>query len=349
MNIDCKKGMREALFIKRNAEKWQKYQQEPSSNPDEQAERFITLVDDLAYSRTFYPQSKVTRWINNIAASIYQKIYKNKKEQYYRLISFWTEELPLVFFRNRWALAIAFVFFAVSMMIGIYSSANDDSLLKSILGESYVSMTEENIESGDPFGVYRDEDKFSMFVMIAANNIRVSFQAFVFGIFFGIGTLWVLFSNGVMVGAFEYMFFAKGLGWQSIMVIWIHGTMEIASIIISGCAGIVMGAGLLFPGNYSRAVSFKRRVKDALKIILSMIPFFIAAALLESYVTYQMSDRFATQGGSNGLPIWLGILILAISFGIMFGYFVWYPRAVYKKVAKDIPEKNVRLIAPDLV
>jgi uncharacterized membrane protein SpoIIM required for sporulation len=338
--------MREALFIKRNAEKWQEYQQEPSSDPDEQAERFITLLDDLAYSRTFYPQSKVTRWINNIAASIYQKIYRNKKEQYHRLFTFWTHELPLVFYRNRLALLVTFLFFAISMVMGIYSSATDDSFVKGILGESYVSMTEENIERGDPFGVYRDEDKFTMFMMIAANNIKVAFRAFAFGIFFGIGTLWILFYNGIMVGAFEYMFFAKGLGWQSIMVIWIHGTMEIASIIISGCAGLVIGAGLLFPGTYSRGESFKRGMKDALKIIISMVPFFITAALLESYVTYQMSDRFATVAGAGaGLPLWLGIGILAVSCAIMFGYFVWYPAVVAKRQKNIDALQNQRVLA----
>lgn len=342
--------MREALFIKRNAAKWQHYQQQPTTDPDEQAERFITLLDDLAYSRTFYPQSKVTRWINNIAASIYQKIYRNKKEQYKRLFTFWTQELPLVLYRCRWALLVTFLFFALSMVMGVYSSATDDSFVKGILGESYVSMTEENIEKGDPFGVYRDEDKFTMFMMIAANNIKVAFRAFAFGIFFGIGTLWVLFYNGVMVGAFEYMFFSKGLGWQSIMVIWIHGTMEITSIIISGCAGVVMGAGLLFPGTYSRAESFKRGVKDALKIILSMIPFFIMAALLESYVTYQMSDRFATNTqGVAGLPLWLGIVILAVSFAIMFWYFVWFPMRVTKKSQKVENTQNQRLLAPDTI
>jgi hypothetical protein len=141
-----------------------------------------------------------------------------------------------------------------------------------------------------------------------------------------------LFYNGIMVGAFEYMFFAKGLGWQSIMVIWIHGTMEIASIIISGCAGLVMGAGILFPGTYSVAQSFKRNVKDALKIIISMVPFFIVAAFLESYVTYLMSNRFVTgKDAGGGLPVWTGMLILACSFALMFWYFVWYPRHVAKK------------------
>lgn len=322
--------MREALFIKRNRDKWIRYQREQTQDPDEQAERFITLLDDLAYSRTFYPQSKVTRWINSIAVGIYQTIYQNKKEKYKRLITFWTEELPLLVRKHHRVFLFTFLFFSLCLSIGIVSSAKDDLFVKTMLGEEYVAMTEDNISKGDPFGVYRDDDKFSMFIHIAANNIKVSLRAFVFGIFFGIGTLYILFYNGLMVGAFEYLFFAKGLGWQSIMVIWIHGTIEISSVIIAGTAGLIVGRSILFPETYSRFQSFKHGIRDALKLAVSLIPFFIIAALLESYVTYLMSNTFSKQN-TAGLPVWLGAIILMASAGFIAWYFVWHPIQVQRR------------------
>ncbi len=327
--------MREALFIKRNAEKWNKYQKEPAADPDEQAERFITLLDDLAYSRTFYPQSKVTRWINSIATGIYQNIYQNKKEKFGRLISFWKTEVPLVIRKYHRTLLFTFVFFAFCISMGAISSAHDDSFVKTILGEEYVSMTEENIAKGDPFGVYRDDDKFSMFVSIAFNNIRVSFFTFVSGVifwfvFFPYTTLRLLLTNGVMIGAFEQMFFAKGLGWKSIMVIWIHGTLEIWSIVIAGMAGLIVGCSYVFPGTYSRMQSFKIGMKDAVKIIITLVPFFIAAAFLESFVTYQMSNTFSNQ--KSGMPLWISMIILSGSVAFIIWYFVIYPIQVSKKV-----------------
>lgn len=333
--------MREALFIKRNEEKWNQYQQEPADDPDGQAERFITLLDDLAYSKTFYPQSKVTRWINGIATGIYQSIYQNKKEKYTRLLTFWTTELPLVLRKYHRTMLFTFLFFVLCIAIGALSSAKDDTFVKAILGEDYVAMTEENISKGDPFGVYRDDSKFNMFVRIAVNNIRVSFLAYVSGIifwcvFFSITTLRLLFFNGIMIGAFEQMFFAKGLGWKSIMVIWIHGTLEIWSIVIAGMAGLIMGCSYVFPGSHSRMQSFKIGVKDSVKIILALVPFFIGAAFLESYVTYQMSDTFST-GGKVGLPLWASISILSLSAAFIFWYFVWYPIQVEKKINKKTP------------
>jgi uncharacterized membrane protein SpoIIM required for sporulation len=323
--------MREALFIKRNKKKWMEYQQKPASNPDEQADRFITLLDDLAYSQTHYPQSKVTRWINGIATGIYQKIYQNKKEKYARLGSFWTTELPLIIKKHHRILLFSVVFFLLCVAMGAISSAKDNEFVKAILGADYVSMTEENISKGDPFGVYRDTDKFTMFIRIAFNNISVSFKACLLGIFFGLGTILILFYNGVMIGAFEYIFFSKGLGLKSVMVIWIHGTLEIWSIIIAGAAGFIIGTGILFPGTYSRMQSFKTSVKDAIKILLSLIPFFIAAAFLESYVTFQMSNTFSRNSHNGGMPLWASISILTASIFFISWYFIYLPVKVFNK------------------
>ena len=148
--------MREALFIKKNAQKWQEYEHFETDDPDEMANRFTTLVDDLAYAKTFYPHSKVTRLINGLAVSIYQSIYQNKKEKYSRLISFWKTELPMVIRKNHKTFLFTFIVFAVCCAMGIISSMRDYEFVKGVLGEDYVAMTEDNIANGDPFGVYKN-------------------------------------------------------------------------------------------------------------------------------------------------------------------------------------------------
>ena len=105
--------MREARFIKKNVDKWNQYQHEESKDPDEMADRFVTLLDDLSYAKTFYPQSKVTRWINGIAAGIYQSIYQNKKQKYSRVFLFWKYELPLLFRRYHKIFLFTFILFTV--------------------------------------------------------------------------------------------------------------------------------------------------------------------------------------------------------------------------------------------
>ena len=323
--------MREGMFIKRNVDKWNKYQHEKTNNPDETAERFVTLVDDLSYAKTFYPQSKVTRWINGIAANIYLSIYRNKKEKYSRLFIFWKYELPLLFKRYHKILLFSFLLFAAFVFIGIFSSIKDDTFIRGVLGDDYVDMTERNISNGDPFGVYKDQNPFTMFVTIAVNNISIAFLMAIGGMLLGVVTLFFMWKNGLMLGCFQYLFFAKGLGYQSIMVIWIHGTLEILALIISSTAGFIIAENILFPGTYSRIISFKRGIKDALKIMIVLVPVFIIAALLESYVTHLMSNTYDREAKTGGIPVWAGATVLALSLSFIVWYFVIYPIRLHRK------------------
>jgi uncharacterized membrane protein SpoIIM required for sporulation len=182
-------------------------------------------------------------------------------------------------------------------------------------------MTDDNIARGDPFGVYKSEEPLNMFTWIAVHNIKIAFTVFVSGLFFSIGSVWQLFQNGVMLGAFQYYFFAKGLGWQSILVIWIHGTLEISSIIIAGGAGLVLGNSILFPGTHKRLHSLRRGAKDGLKLMIGLVPIFVVAAFLEGFVT-----RYSK------MPVWLSGSILLASLSFIIWYFVIYPIRIEKKI-----------------
>jgi uncharacterized membrane protein SpoIIM required for sporulation len=312
--------MREALFVKQNSGKWKQYETLQTSNPDELAQRFIDITNDLAYSKTFYPNSKTTAYLNGVAALLHQAIYKNKKEEGNRFYRYWKYELPILFYTYRKQLLYGFVIFIIAGAMGVFSAKYDDRFIRLMFGDSYVNMTDENIAKGDPFGVYKSMGQVEMFFFIASNNVWVMLRIFVSGIFFAIGPLVFLLREGIRIGAFEYYFFSKGLGVQSILVIWIHGTLEISCLIIAGSAGLVLGQGILFPKTYSRMVAFRKSAKDAAKIALGIIPIILLAAVFESYVT-----RY------TGMPAWLSIGILAGSLFFMIWYVIIYPRQLNKR------------------
>ncbi|HSC37586.1 MAG TPA: stage II sporulation protein M, partial [Chitinophagaceae bacterium] len=294
--------MREAQFLKQNKDRWQYYERVPTNDPDELADRFVRLTDDLAYARTFYPKSRTVPYLNGLASRSHLAIYKNRKEKRNRFASFWTTELPLVLARHRKDLLYAFLFFFIFFLVGWLSAAKDSSFLRSILGDGYVNMTNENIEKGDPFGVYKKEDPLLMFLYIASNNIQVSFWTYVLGIFAGVWTVFLLFKNGIMLGSFMYYFFSKGLGQKAVLVIFIHGTIEISSIIIAGACGLILGKSWMFPGTYTRLEALMRGTKDSLKIVLALVAFFLVAAFFESFVTRHTE-----------MPVWLSATILGAS------------------------------------
>lgn len=312
--------MREALFVKQNSEKWKRYEQMRTENSDELAERFIDITNDLAYANTFYPKSKTTAYLNGLAAVLHQSIYKNKKEDSNRFITFWKTELPVLFYTYRKQLLYSFLFFLLSASIGALSAKYDDSFVRLILGDGYVNMTNENIAKGDPFGVYKRQGEMEMFLMIAANNTYVSLVMFVSGIFLSIGPVFFMLKNGVMIGAFEYYFFSKGLGAESVLTIWIHGTLEISGIIIAGAAGLVLGHGLLFPKTYTRFQAFKNSAKDGTKIALGLIPIILVAAFFEGFITRHTE-----------MPLLLSISILSGSLFFIIWYVILYPSKLHKR------------------
>lgn len=311
--------MREGQFIKRNIERWKKYQQ-PTDDPDEMAKRLTHLVDDLSYARTFYPYSNIVRYINRLASEIFLSIYKNKKEDKGILTTFFTLRLPLIIRKHHRTLLVSLLCFLLFTLIGIFSASVDQTFVRAVLGDGYVDMTERNIANGDPFGVYKDSNEFFMFVRIAFNNILVSFNCFVLGITLGIGTLYQLFKNGLMLGVFEYLFFHHGLGFRSLLVIFIHGTLELSAIVIASGAGLIIAHSILFPESYSRIESLKRGAQDAVKILVALIPVFVVAAVFESYIT-----RY------TDMPILLSVSILCLSLGFILWYFVFFPISVHRK------------------
>jgi len=143
--------MRESLFIKQNSERWKIYEDKPSNDPDEIAERFISITDDLAYAKTFYPKSRTTTYLNGLAAGFHNSIYKNKKEKSGRFVKFWKYELPLLFRQYHRQLLYSFAFFMVFFFIGWISAKYDNSFVRLVMGDDYVNMTNANIAKHDPF------------------------------------------------------------------------------------------------------------------------------------------------------------------------------------------------------
>lgn len=313
--------MREVKFLRENASKWKRFEhlleQPQKADADKLADLYIRLTDDLAWAKTFYPQSKTTAYLNELAVRVHEEIYKNKKEEKGRIARFWKEELPVLFYKHRTQLLVALVIFLAAIGIGSISAVNDPMFTRMIMGDQYVNMTLDNIQHNDPMAVYKEDHATGMFLGITVNNIRVSFLAFLAGLLASLGTGFVLMKNGIMIGAFLALFSEYNLLSESLLVVFIHGTLELSAIVIAGAAGLVMGNGILFPGSYTRLQSFKRSAREGLKMTIGLLPLFIIAGFLESFVT-----RY------TDMPIWLSLFIIGSSFLFVVWYFVYYPQSI---------------------
>ena len=331
--------MKETRFIAQNKEKWHESEtllQSKVKDPDKLSNLFTQVVDDLSYSRTYYPNRSVRVYLNKIARQYFSAIYSRRVDRKRGFSHFWLDELPQVVIHCKTELIISLMVFLVSMTIGVFSSINDPDFASTILGDSYITMTRENIEKGDPMAVYKKSHEMEMFLGITINNLLVAFRTYVLGVFLAVGTLAMLLYNGIMVGCFQYFFVQQGLFVESALTIWLHGTLEISSIVLAGGAGLTLGKGLIFPGTYSRLQSFQVSAIRSLKLMLGITPVFIAAAIIESFLT-----RY------TDVPDVLKLLVILLSATFIVGYFVVYPWMKAKKGFNE-PLKEVRL-SPSVV
>jgi len=310
--------VKESTFISNNEADWHQLEdllKQQQKDADKLLHLFEKVSADLAYARTYYPNRSIRIYLNNLTQEVLNTLVKKRKRfQLAEVFDFYKTELPAEIYRSRKAFYVSFLVFAIAVLIGVVSSAHVDDFANVVLGDEYVAMTDKNINKGDPMAVYKDMDQGDMFMRITINNIKVSFLCFVMGLLSSLGTIIILLSNGIMVGAFQYYFYKKGLFLTSFLTIWIHGTIEISSIILAGAAGIILGNGLMFPKSYSREASLLLSAKRALRVILAIMPLFVIAGFLESFVT-RLTE----------MPMIVKVLIIMVSLFLILGVFVVYP------------------------
>ena len=169
--------MKEASFIRSNIEKWRKTEAMVSdpllSTPDELAEAYTELT------------ARITLYLNDLASALHNTIYKNKKEKWTRIFTYWTHEVPLTMYDARKELLASFLVFAIFAFVGVLSQLNDPDFSRLILGDYYVDMTLENIKNGTPMAVYNGGSETPMFLHNARRFPDILLQS---GTARGVGT-----------------------------------------------------------------------------------------------------------------------------------------------------------------
>ena len=156
----------------------------------------------------------------------------------------------------------------------------------------------------------------------------VSFYTFVLGILTSFMPGYSLFQNGVMVGCFDTFFYQHGLLSECLLTTMLHGTLELSSIVVAGAAGLAMGNGWLFPGTYSRLVSFQRGAKRGMKIIVGSVPLFIVAGFIESFITRHTE-----------INNYVRLSIILLSFAFVVFYFIYLP---YKRNKYELSSREAK-------
>nr|WP_311459405.1 stage II sporulation protein M [uncultured Capnocytophaga sp.] len=311
--------MREVAFIKQNKDKWLEVEtvlnERKPISPDQMADYYVQLLGDLSFVQTYYPKSNTTIYLNFLVTQIYQKIYKTKRIEKNRLKFFFTDYIPMLAYKYRKLIYFSFILFFFFALVGALSAYYEPRYVRAIMGDMYVNMTLENIENGDPMAVYKQGSNWASAIEITFNNVKVAFYCFLFGITAGVMTFSTALQNGVILGAFMYFCYEMGEINAALRALWLHGAMEIFSIVIAIAAGFVLTGGILFPKTYSRMLSFKIAFREGVSLLFGTVPFFIAAGFIEGFITRYYYD----------MPLWLNLTIILGTLAVITYYFLIYP------------------------
>jgi uncharacterized membrane protein SpoIIM required for sporulation len=234
---------------------------------------------DLAIAREEVRDQRLVNYLNHLVARAHGAIYRSESSGFGVFASFFRYEFPSVFRKTFRYTLTSFAVFVLSAAFAYAACFFDEGFADRVdpgLREAIASHTNwtEAVNRANPLAS----------TSIQANNITVTFMAFAGGLLGGLGTLFALFRNGLLLGivielCVRYRF------WEIPIFIAAHGVIELTAIFIAGGAGLLVGKALLMPGDMRRIDALVTNGLVAIKLILGCIPMLLIAGLIEGFIS----------------------------------------------------------------
>jgi uncharacterized membrane protein SpoIIM required for sporulation len=246
---------------------------------------------DLGKLVTFSSEPELRRFLESLVARAYSEIHENRSGQTrVKPLQWLTRSFPQTFRRHAMAFWLTVAITIAGCLFGALAIMFDPASKASILPEMFANHL------GDPGERVRQEEAaktdhlegqkatFSAFLM--RNNITVSIKALAFGMTYGIGTVLVLFYNGIMLGLICADYVAAG--YTKFLLAWLlpHGVIEIPAILIGGQAGLVLASALIGWGRRDPLAARLRKISsDVTTLIFGVALMLVWAGIVEAFLS----------------------------------------------------------------
>jgi uncharacterized membrane protein SpoIIM required for sporulation len=236
---------------------------------------------DLSTLREDASGRSYARSLNLLLSRAHNTIYSGQKSSPWGIIYFYRFTWPRVFRRNLRLINAALLLFVIGGVAGLLLSITRPDFMRLFLGPQMIEtidrhkMWTESVVAVKPLA--------SSFIM--TNNMSVTFMAFAWGVSFGIGTVYMMVFNGVLMGVIGAACWLGGMSLSLWSFVAPHGVLELPAIFIGGGAGLRLAQGMLFPGMLPRRQSIARAGGEAVRLLLGVIPILIIAGSLEGFVS----------------------------------------------------------------
>ena len=271
-------------------------------------ELYRRAATDLAIARAETRDPKLINYLNSLVIRAHGKIYRADNQGAGLVWQFFAQDFPRAFRRAWRYVALAFAVFTLcgiaSFLLCYYDQTFADSLG---VGEvRYAAQSDlkwwESLNEANQIGSSR----------ILTNNILVSFMAFAYGAFFGIGTIYVLLQNGFFIGGILGVCYKTNPVFANELVTFMvgHGVVELSCIFIAGGAGMLIGYSIVNPGDLTRAQALKKNGIEAVKLAIGCACLLVLAGIIEGF----LSPSALPASVKFGTGILTGILMYSYLF-----------------------------------
>jgi uncharacterized membrane protein SpoIIM required for sporulation len=271
-------------------------------------ECYRATAADLALARRRFPGDPLVARLEQLVQRSRQGVY-NSPSSRTGVLAFFANGYWRRVRERKTFLLISFLCLVVPTLLGGYWAWRDPGPASGLVPSKYQSVTEPRTPD-QSLGLTVDQES-SMASQIFTNNIGVTFYAFAGGLLLGLGTLYVLLQNGVMLGVVGGLSIGAGNGRSFFELVTAHGVLELSCIIVAGAAGLSLGWTIIDPGNRTRGEAVRQEAGAAVQIILGTMPWLVVAGLVEGFLT----------PSGTGLPT---VLAVGFSLGaIYWGLMLW--------------------------
>ncbi len=275
---------------------------------------------DLAAIREDASSVNFARYLNQLLARAHNTIYSGRKSSPYAILGFFRNTYPRIFRQNFSYCVTAFGLFVLGAVAGLVMTLQDPDFQLKVLGPQMV----ETIQKREMWTHSIVSIKPMAASGIMTNNMSVGFMAFAMGITGGLGTIYMMLMNGLLIGVIGTACALAGMSLKLWSFVAPHGVLELPAIFIAGGAGLKLAHGLLFPGTLPRRDSLSRAGSEAVKLLLGTIPMLVVAGVIEAFVS------------PTNLAIPLKFAMAAALFAILVAYLTWKPsEAADTQMAND--------------
>jgi uncharacterized membrane protein SpoIIM required for sporulation len=238
-------------------------------------------ASDLATVREDVTSNQLSFYLNQLLGRAHNLIYMGHKQKISGLVRFYTETFPQVFRETFRQTSLAFLIFTVTGVATWAVTIHDPAFAHRMLGPEMMATIEKremwtkSIVTIKPLAASG----------IMTNNLAVCFTTFAMGITAGIGTIYMMFTNGMLIGVIGAATWQAGMALQMWGFVAAHGALELPAIFISGGAGLEIARGMLFPGLLPRRESLALAGGRAARLMIGIVPMLIVAGVIEGFVS----------------------------------------------------------------